>query len=261
MESSNQLTVFRHEGVDIRIATADGEPWWIAADVAKALGYSATAAMTRSLDDDEKGVRTLHTPGGEQEMVVISEAGLYSAILRSTLQSAKDFKRWVTHEVLPQIRRTGSFTAPAPVERALPQSFSEALRQLAAEVESHETTKAELEAATPRAEAWDAIASAHGDYSVGDAAKILARAGIPTGPQRLVNQLISIRWVYRDTDGRLRPYADRIDRGYLAQKPQFHYHPGTGERVIDAPQVRVTVKGLERLRQRLHVGSLKAVSA
>ena len=132
-----------------------------------------------------------------------------------------------------------------------------ALQITTAKVALLEAQVTELE---PRAEAWNAIASAEGDYSVGDAAKILARAGVPTGPQRLFNQLHSLGWTYRGSDGAWRAYSHRVDKGYLAERPQFHYHPATGERVIDSPQVRVTVKGVDRLRQRLHVGALAVVS-
>ena len=105
-----------------------------------------------------------------------------------------------------------------------------------------------------------AIVSAEGDYSVGDAAKILARAGISTGPTRLFNTLRQMNWIFDAADGKPRAYAHRIDKGYLGEKPQWHYHPSTGERVVDPPQVRVTVAGLEQLRRRLG-GTIKAVSA
>ena len=255
---STEISIFRREGVDIRVVSIDGEPWWVASDVAQALGYSATSAMLRSLDEDDKGVRDLHTPGGMQAVAIVSEPGMYSAILRSQASNAADFKRWVTREVLPTIRKTGSYSDD--VQREIPQDFASALREFAAEVEAHEHTKAALDVAQPRAEAWDSIVSAEGDYSVGDAAKILARAGIATGPTRLFRQLQEIRWTYRGSDGRPRAYADRVEKKYLSEKPSFHFHPGTGERVIDPPQVRVTVKGIDRLRQRLHVGGLVAVS-
>jgi prophage antirepressor-like protein len=206
--------------------------------------------MTRSLDEDERGVRTLHTPSGDQEMTIISEPGLYSAILRSTRAEAHEFKRWVTREVLPQIRRTGAYASPA-ADLALPHDYLTALEALVDRERQNVALATENAALTPRAEAWTAIASAEGDYSVGDAAKMLARAGIATGPQRLFDTLNRLKWTYRDSDGKPRPYAERVEKGYLSEKPQFHYHPGTGERVLDAPQVRVTLKGVERLRQRL----------
>jgi phage antirepressor YoqD-like protein len=113
----------------------------------------------------------------------------------------------------------------------------------------------------PKAQAWDELASAKGDYPVGEAAKMLARAGVPTGPQRLFEQLAAMHWIFRSGHGTWEPYANIVDIGYLASKPMSHEHPKTGERIIDPAQVRVTIKGLERLRQRLHVGALAAVSA
>jgi prophage antirepressor-like protein len=89
----------------------DGAPWWFADEVCAALGLSHLQALSR-LDDDEKGIRITDTPGGPQRKATINESGLYSLILRSRKPEAKRFKRWVTHEVLPQIRKTGAYTAP-----------------------------------------------------------------------------------------------------------------------------------------------------
>lgn len=235
---------FRTHGV--RVVMIDDEPWFVAVDVAVVLGYSATSAMTRTLDEDEKGVRSLHTLGGQQEMVVISEPGLFSAIIRSRIPEARDFKRWVTHDVLPAIRRTGAYVTPETPEQLMARAVIQAQELL----EKRDTQIAEL---TPRAEAWDEIASADGDYSVADASKMLARAGVETGPQRLFKQLEDLRWIFRGSDGKWRAYAGRVDSAYLAERPQSHYHPVTGEIVIDPPQVRVTLRGLERLRVRLGV--------
>lgn len=259
--NSTDIVPFAFEGVQVRALTIDGEPWFVAKDVATALGYADT---TNAVKQHCRGVANHHpivdSLGRTQIVRVIAEADMLRLIVNSKLPAAVKFERLVFEDVLPTIRRTGSYST-APAVREVPQSFAEALREYAAEVESHEATKAALGVAQPRAEAWDAIASAEGDYSVGDAAKILARAGIPTGPTRLFNQLRDLKWTYRGSDMAWRAYAERVEKGYLAEKPSFHYHPSTGERVIDAPQVRVTVKGLERLRQRLHVGALQAVSA
>ena len=137
-------------------------------------------------------------------------------------------------------------------EVAVPLSDDEivqrALQITSARVQALESHVAEL---TPRAEAWDELASAEGDYAVADAAKILARAGVKTGRKRLFDQLHAAGWVYRGRDGKWRAYAGAVDAGYLTEKPQSHHHPRTGDVVLDAPQVRVTVRGLERLRIRL----------
>ena len=119
---------------------------------------------------------------------------------------------------------------------------------------------AQIAALEPKADAWDELASAEGDYEVADAAKILARAGVETGRQRLFGQLEHLGWIYRSTQGKWKARQTAVDSGYLAEKPQSHHHPRTGELVLDPPQVRVTVRGLERLRVRLGT-VLRAVEA
>jgi hypothetical protein len=101
------------------VTDAQGEPWFVAADIAQSLEYRMASDMTRSLDDDEKGTQIVRTPSGDQEMLVINESGLYSAILRSRKPDAKRFKRWITHEVIPSIRKTGTYAMPNAVA-ALP---------------------------------------------------------------------------------------------------------------------------------------------
>lgn len=97
----------------VRVVERSGEPWWIATDIAKVLGYRESERMTRFLDDDEKGPHNVGTLGGEQTMTVINESGLYSAILRSRRDEARRFRKWVTAEVLPQLRKTGAYGRPA----------------------------------------------------------------------------------------------------------------------------------------------------
>ena len=95
----------------IRSMTIDGEPWFVAKDIAATLGFGHTPHMVRLLEKDEKDVHNVDTPGGTQRMTVINESGLYHAIFQSRRDEAKTFRHWVTAEVLPQIRRTGSFGA------------------------------------------------------------------------------------------------------------------------------------------------------
>ena len=108
----NQLQVFQNnEFGQIRTLMIDDEPWFVGKDVADAIGYSNTRdALSKHVDDEDKGVANCDTLGGTQEMVIINESGLYSLILSSKLPSAKKFKRWVTSEVLPSIRKTGSYS-------------------------------------------------------------------------------------------------------------------------------------------------------
>jgi prophage antirepressor-like protein len=94
------------------IQDAAGAPWWVARDVCRVLSLSDVNKAVINLDDDEKGTNKVRTPGGEQNMIVVTESGLYTLIIRSNKPEAKPFRRWVTHEVLPSIRRTGTYAMP-----------------------------------------------------------------------------------------------------------------------------------------------------
>ena len=114
----NQIVAFDFESHDVRVVIGqDGEPRFVAADLLSTLNLDRKAL--ERLDDDEKGVSSIHTPGGQQEMTVVNESGLFNLVLGSRKPEAKRFKRWVTHEVLPSIRKTGSYAAPGSVA-ALP---------------------------------------------------------------------------------------------------------------------------------------------
>jgi prophage antirepressor-like protein len=233
------LQQFVYAGHDVRTIETDGEPWFVAADVARILGYSATAALTRRLDDDDKGVRDLHTPGGQQSMAVISEPGLFAAILGSQVDGAKAFKRWVTHEVLPVIRSMGSYGTAQP--HALPQSFADALRQLA---DTHER----LEAAVPKVEAYEAFMAAEGLYSMQAAAKSLGY-----GPNILFRELRRLGVL----QGNNLPY----------QRYMHHFEVKTGtyrnrsQELVPTATTMVRPGGLDFLRRKLaHAAEAAAVS-
>lgn len=112
-ENNNQeLTPFSFNNHDLRAMTIDGEPWFIASDVCNILEMSNSRMTLSRLDDDEKGVSSIYTLGGKQNITIINESGLYSLVLGSRKPEAKEFKKWVTSEVLPQIRKTGTYQAP-----------------------------------------------------------------------------------------------------------------------------------------------------
>lgn len=248
------VELFRYEDREVRTVLVDGEPWFVAADVCAVLGYSHTASALRTLRDKEKGVRPMHTPGGEQDVTVISEQGLYRLVMRSNRAEAERFQDWVTGEVLPAIRRTGTYsTAPALPDITTPagvlamaEQFAATARQLVAAEEK----VAELE---PAATSWQTLATAEGDFLVADAAKILSRdPRIKLGRDRLFTLLSELHWIHRQPgDGRWRCYQTAIETGRLSEMPMSHYHPRTGELVLDPPQIRVTVKGLGWLHRHL----------
>lgn len=110
----NDLAIFENpEFGHIRGLKIEGEPWFVGKDIAAALGYSDTAqAIRKHIDNEDKGVVESTTPGGKQNITIINESGLYSLMLKSKLPGAKKFKRWVTSEVLPSIRKTGAYSVP-----------------------------------------------------------------------------------------------------------------------------------------------------
>lgn len=183
----NELQVFNFNGADVRTNRDEkGDPWFVAKDVAEILGYENSRTMTRRLDEDEKGVQKLHTPGGDQEMTVINESGLYSAILGSTKPEAKAFKKWVTGEVLPAIRKSGGYMVSKPDEtpemimaRALKladETIKRRERELAEAKQEISRKDEALAVAEPKAAFVDAFCVSRGSILVRDFAKHVAQA-------------------------------------------------------------------------------------
>ncbi|PHJ69118.1 hypothetical protein VF14_02980 [Nostoc linckia z18] len=119
----SSLTVFQFESKEVRFVGTALDPWWVAADVCAVLDIRNSRDAIARLDEDEKGVGNIDTPGGSQEMTIINESGLYSLILTSRKPQAKRFKKWMTSEVLPSIRKTGKYKLP-------PSEQSPTLQQL-----------------------------------------------------------------------------------------------------------------------------------
>ncbi len=127
MGNENALHVFTYQDNEVRHFLKDGEPWWVASDVCKILEHSDVSMAVRRLDEDEKGTNSVCTLGGKQSVLCINEPGLYTLILTSRKPEAKAFKRWVTHEVLPALRKTGSYS----LQQESTPTLSDVLRQRA----------------------------------------------------------------------------------------------------------------------------------
>lgn len=250
-----QVTPFEFPGTgqQLRTLTIAGEPWFVASDVCAVLEIAQPASSLRLLDDDEKGVHTMHTPGGDQQVSIVNEPGLYSLVLRSRKPEAKAFKRWITHDVLPALRKTGIYSVTPAYQ--LPQTFADALElaaRQAREIEQNRDTIRELQGP---AAAWDTLAEASGDYAVREAAQILNRdPQISTGQNRLFAHLRDIGWI--DDTGQ--PYQTQVDNGRLVRRTTSYTHPHTNEPVLSS-QVRVTPKGVEALRRTLNGGQLAVI--
>lgn len=155
----------------VRTLTIDGEPWFVGRDVCAVLGLvNPAATLAKILDEDEKGVAIVYTPGGDQQVSIISESGLYALVLRSRKPNAKKFRRWVTKEVIPAIRKTGTYS----LERSMPKTLPDALRAFAAEIEAHEKTKADLAETRPLAEAYKDLMSKDGTFDWAATAQVFS---------------------------------------------------------------------------------------
>ncbi|EEH66410.1 phage antirepressor protein [Actinomyces urogenitalis DSM 15434] len=184
----SEVIPFDYEGTNFRaLQDSAGEPWFVANDVCEALGLSNPRSSLALLDEDEKGVHSMDTPGGTQNLAIVSEAGLYSLILRSRKPEAKAFKRWVTHEVLPAIRRHGVYATPDTVEAMLqdPDTMIATLTALKTEREARQALQAQAEADRPKVIFADAVAASHSTILIGDLAKLLRQNGVEIGANRL----------------------------------------------------------------------------
>jgi anti-repressor protein len=160
-------------------------------DVCDILELTSPHKVAERLDDDEKGRSQIPTLGGNQELTVVSESGLYNVILRSDKPEAKKFKRWVTHEVLPTIRRHGAYVTPAKLEELMndPDSWIKVLTALKEERTAKERLQLEAAENKPKVIFADAVSVSDGTILIGELAKILKGNGIEIGQNRLFEKL------------------------------------------------------------------------
>lgn len=176
----NELQLFSFENHEVRSLLINDEPYFVGKDVAEILGYkNPRDAVNKHVDDEDKGVAKCDTLGGVQELTIINESGLYSLVLSSKLPSAKKFKRWVTSEVLPALRKTGQYQVKElSGQELMAKALIEAQSVLAAKDKQIEEMK-------PKALFADAVATSHTSILVGELAKILKQNGIEMGQKRL----------------------------------------------------------------------------
>lgn len=177
--------IFDYNGHQVRTVVRDNEPWFVAKDVCNILEIDSS--QTRRLDEDEKGLYSIQTPGGTQQMICVNEPGLYSLILGSRKKEAKQFKRWVTHEVLPSIRKHGTYMTPETIEKVLlnPDTIIKIATQLKEEQEKRKEAERIIEEQRPKVIFADAVSASKTSILVGELAKLLKQNGIDIGQNRL----------------------------------------------------------------------------
>lgn len=260
---NNEIQPFEFEGNKVR-ALADGdEVMFVASDIAKILGYRDAANLARNLDDDERGIHEVSTPSGTQNMTVLTESGLYRSILNREIAYVKEpeaqafvkrFQRWVTHEVLPQIRRTGGYIPTTDADDDMTilakavmigQRTMEEQKRRIAEQSEHIR---ELE---PKAQALDDFTNVEDRLLIRDAAKVLSNAGTPIKEKQLREWMADHNWIFK-SGGSWRASAAHCAAGHLVMvMSQKHGVKDDGTEFAFPPTVRITRKGLALLHKRL----------
>lgn len=174
----NELQIFKNNTFgNVRVLEQGGEPWFVAKDVCDCLGLKNPTMAVNTLDDDERAKFNLGRQGNTN---IVNEYGLYNLVLSSRKPEAKEFKRWITHEVIPSIRKYGSFNM------AIPRTLPDALTAYANEIEAHQKTQALLEAQRPKVLFADSVAASHTSILIGELAKLLHQNGVKNmGQKRL----------------------------------------------------------------------------
>ena len=216
----NDITIFNHLGNDIRVMTDEqGEPLFVGKDICDALGYTnSRAAIARHLDEDDVTKRyIIDEMGRSQETLLINESGLYSLIMSSKLPEAKAFKRWVTSEVLPSIRKHGMYATAPTIDDMIadPDMAIRLLTTLKEERAARAQAEAEVEAQRPVAALGKAIETAEGDLTPSAFGKILSKTIKDMGPNKFCRWLLDNNFAFRNGQGKIIPMQDAVNRGIL----------------------------------------------
>lgn len=204
--NNGELKIFNYENNQIRTTIQDGEIWWIAKDICDVFGETNRNRAMQSLSDDEKGYTQMNTPKGVQKLAIINEAGLYSllfamrptkargisdAVINERQDKLNKFKRWVTHEVLPSIRKHGAYITSAKMEELMsdPDTWVKLIRTLQQERREKELLRNQIEKDKPKIIFSDAVSASDCHILIGEMAKILKGNGIEIGQNRLFERL------------------------------------------------------------------------
>ena len=236
----NDLQIFENEVFGkVRVIVIDNEPWFVGKDVAEALGYMNTRqAIATNVDEEDRGVHPMDTLSGIQNMTIINESGMYSLVLQSKLESAKRFKRWITSEVIPSIRKNGGYIANQ--ENLTPEQIVANALVVAQKIIADRDKQ--IEELKPKAEFFDAVTDSKDAIPMADVAKVL-----DMGVGR--NKLFEFLRTKGILDAHNRPYQKFIDAGYFRVVEQ-KFDKGYGEVGINIKTL-VFQKGVDYIRRKL----------
>lgn len=241
----DELQIFENEEFGkVRTVVKSNEPWFVGKDVAEILGYADTdQAIRKHVDEEDKLTRHFDGSGQNREMVVINESGLYSLILSSKLPTAKKFKRWVTSEILPAIRKHGGYLTPDKVEEIL--TNPDAIIRIATQLKEERAKRAEaekvIEEQRPKALFADAVSASKTSILIGALAKLIRQNGADVGQKRLFEWLRKKGYLIKSGNDKNMPTQRSMERGLFEVK-EGSYVDGDGVNRITRT-TKVTGKG------------------
>jgi prophage antirepressor-like protein len=205
----NELTkVFNYQSKEVRTIVKDGEPWFVAKDVCDVLGLTNPSESLKALDSDEKS--TLRISEGGPEVNIINEPGLYLLVIRSNKSEAKQFKRWITHEVIPSIRKYGTYMTPETIEKVLlnPDTIIKIATQLKEEQQKRIEAETKLEQQKPLVLFAETCIASKDSLLVREVAKLACKNGIEIGEKRLYQKLREWKLIMKCST---EPYQSAMD--------------------------------------------------
>ena len=251
----NGIQVFQnhHYGRIRAMCDENGEPLFVAKDICAILDLGNPRSSIALLDDDEKGVHSVDTPGGKQQMTTVTEPGFYKLVMRSRTSEAKAFQRWVTHEVLPALRRDGGYMVAR--DETPEQTMARAVLLAQATIDRQRDRIAELE---PKALFADAVAASDGTCLIGELAKMMRQNGVEVGQNRLFAMLREDGYLGNVGQNRNVPTQRAMDLGLFRIKETAVTHSDGHVTISRTP--KVTGKGQQYFVKR-YCGGLQQVLA
>lgn len=241
----NNISTFNNPAFgSVRAVSVNDEPYFVGKDVAEILGYERpTDAVRKRVDPDDRGVAKMETPSGAQEMTIINESGLYSLILSSKLPKAKEFKRWVTAEVLPAIRKTGGYVNDTAqfVESYFGQLEPNQKHALTMMFDESKRMSAQLKEQAPKVLFANAVETAHNSILIGDLAKIIRQNGVDIGQKRLFEWLRQNGYLIKDGQSKNMPTQKAMEMSLFEVKESTINNPDGSVRITRT--TKVTGKG------------------
>ncbi|MDI6492155.1 BRO family protein [Acinetobacter baumannii] len=242
----NNVSVFNFNQNEVRtIVKEDGEIWFVLSDVCNVLEIGNVSMAASRLDAEEITLSTIE--GSHRPTNLVNESGLYSLGLTSRKPEAKQFKKWVTSDVLPSIRKNGGYIVGQEVdspELLMAKALQVANNILESKTKELEAAKSKVELLEPKAQALETIANTDGTYTIRECAKT-----INIGERKLISLLIDKKWIYREEHGRLQPYSTKREAGIFINRPSpVIINKNTGEEKVHL-HMRITAYGLTKITE------------